>query len=118
MRKVLLALAATMLTGAAYAQTAAATSPAVPAANRAANATSPTVPDVNRTATATPAPGQPAAGANSFTQGEARSRLQSNGFGKIAGLKKDESGVWRGRAEKGGQQVNVWLDYKGNIGTN
>lgn len=59
---------------------------------------------------------QPAHGANSFTQGEARSRLQSRGYQNVSNLHKDANGVWRGQATHAGQQVSVWLDYKGNIG--
>jgi hypothetical protein len=58
----------------------------------------------------------PAKGANSFTEGEARSRIEGNGFRNISGLQKDNDGVWRGRAEKNGRQSEVWLDYKGNVG--
>ena len=59
---------------------------------------------------------QPAHGANSFSMGEARRRLESNGFEKVADLKKDNDGVWRGKGTKSGQQVDVWVDYKGNVG--
>lgn len=59
---------------------------------------------------------QPAHGANSFTRGEARRRLQSRGYSHVAGLRKDHDGVWRGTAQKDGAPVNVWLDYKGNVG--
>ncbi|HME21493.1 MAG TPA: hypothetical protein VKI44_09155 [Acetobacteraceae bacterium] len=59
---------------------------------------------------------QPARGANSFTQGEAKDRLQAHGYSNVSDLRKDANGVWRGQAEKGGQQVSVWLDYKGNVG--
>ena len=58
---------------------------------------------------------QPAHGANSFTIGEARRRIAGQGFQNVSGLRKD-NGVWRGTATKDGQQVSVWLDYKGNIG--
>ena len=58
----------------------------------------------------------PAKGSNSFTMGEARSRLQRNGFSNVKGLSKDHNGVWRGEAQKGGSPTSVWLDYKGNIG--
>ena len=64
----------------------------------------------------TPAPaGAPAAGANSFTEGQARSRLESNGFTNVSGLQKDNSGVWRGKASKGGRTLDVAVDYQGNI---
>ncbi len=59
---------------------------------------------------------QPAHGANSFSRGEARSRIEGHGFQKVSGLKKDNNGVWRGTGMKDGQQVHVWLDYKGNVG--
>lgn len=59
---------------------------------------------------------QPARGSNSFTQNEARRRLERNGFQGVSGLTKDNGGVWRGSATKDGQPVQVWLDYKGNTG--
>jgi len=59
---------------------------------------------------------EPARGANSFTEDQARSRLENNGFRNVTGLQKDDDGVWRGRAEKNGQQTGVWLDYKGSVG--
>ena len=58
---------------------------------------------------------EPARGANSFSEGEARRRLESNGFAGVGTLTKDD-GVWRGTATKDGQSVQVWLDYKGNTG--
>ena len=58
----------------------------------------------------------PAKGANSFTMGEAQSRLEKSGYSHVSSLKKDDNGVWRGTAEKGGQPQQVWLDYKGNSG--
>ncbi len=59
---------------------------------------------------------QPAKGANSFTDGEARRRIESSGYADVADLKKDDDGIWRGSAAKDGAKVGVWLDYKGNIG--
>ena len=57
----------------------------------------------------------PVKGSNSFTEGEARSRIQDKGFSNVTGLKKDDDGIWRGRAMKGGQQVDVALDFQGNV---
>ena len=57
----------------------------------------------------------PAQGANSFSMSQARHRIAQHGFRKVADLRK-ENGVWHGSATKDGQQVNVWLDYKGNVG--
>jgi hypothetical protein len=59
---------------------------------------------------------QPAHGANSFTAGQARSRLEKSKFQQVSDLKKDDDGVWRGKATKDGTSVEVWVDYKGNVG--
>jgi hypothetical protein len=58
----------------------------------------------------------PAKGANSFTMAEAKSRIEKNGFSNVSNLTKDDNGVWRGDAQKGGNTTAVWLDYKGNVG--
>jgi protein CpxP len=59
---------------------------------------------------------QPAHGSNSFTAGQAQSRLERSNFQNVSGLKKDGDGVWRGTAMKDGAKVGVWVDYKGNVG--
>lgn len=58
----------------------------------------------------------PAKGANSFTHAQAKTRIEKDGFSNVSDLTKDHDGVWRGTAQKGGSNVNVWLDYKGNVG--
>jgi hypothetical protein len=55
------------------------------------------------------------AGANSFTEGQARSRLEDAGFTAVAGLIKDDQGFWRGRAMQGGQMIDVAMDFRGRI---
>jgi hypothetical protein len=60
-------------------------------------------------------PGAPVAGANSFTEGQAKSRIESRGFSDVTNLKKDDNGVWRGRAMKDGKSVDVSLDFQGNV---
>jgi hypothetical protein len=62
-----------------------------------------------------PNPGAPAAGANSFTEGQAKSRIESNGYANVSELRKDDQGVWRGKAMKDGKSVNVSLDFQGNV---
>ena len=57
----------------------------------------------------------PVAGANSFTEGEAKSRIERMGFANVSELKKDDNGVWRGRAMRDGKSVDVSLDYQGNV---
>lgn len=54
-----------------------------------------------------------AKGANSFTEGQARSRIESAGFRKVTGLAKGDDGVWRGHAEKEGRTLDVGFDFKG-----
>ena len=57
----------------------------------------------------------PVAGANSFTEGEAKARIEGRGFANVTELKKDEQGIWRGRAQKEGRPVEVALDFQGNV---
>ena len=57
----------------------------------------------------------PLPGANSFTESQARGRIEDRGFVGVADLKKDDQGIWRGTAMKDGKTVNVALDYKGNV---
>jgi periplasmic protein CpxP/Spy len=54
-------------------------------------------------------------GANSFTEGQAKSRLEGAGLMNVTDLKKDDDGVWRGKAMRDGKSVTVGFDYKGNI---
>ena len=63
----------------------------------------------------TPTPGAPVAGANSFTEGQAKSRIESQGFKDVTGLRKDDNGIWRGTASKDGRSHPVSLDFQGNV---
>lgn len=56
-------------------------------------------------------------GANSFTQAQARAHIAKSGFTDVSALTKDQHGVWRGTAKKGGGTVQVGLDFKGNVST-
>lgn len=60
-------------------------------------------------------PGAPVSGANSFTEGQAKSRIEAEGFTDISALKKDDAGVWRGKATKGGKTADVSVDFQGNV---
>lgn len=57
----------------------------------------------------------PVAGRNSFTEGQARSRMEEAGYSNISNLHKDNDGIWRGKADKGGNQTEVSLDFQGNV---
>jgi hypothetical protein len=63
-------------------------------------------------------PGAPVAGRNSFTEAQARSRIEAAGFTNVSDLAKDSDGVWRGKAAKSGKTTTVSLDYQGNVTTN
>jgi len=58
---------------------------------------------------------RPVAGANSFTEGQARSRIEEAGYANVSELKKDDNGVWRGKATKGGATTGVSIDFQGNV---
>ena len=62
-----------------------------------------------------PNPGAPVAGANSFTEGQAKSRIESKGFKSVSNLKKDDAGVWRGQAMQNDKTVSVSVDFQGNV---
>jgi putative membrane protein len=60
-------------------------------------------------------PQAPVPGANSFTEGQAKSRIESKGFSQVSGLQKDDQGIWRGKAMKDGKSVDVSVDFQGNV---
>jgi hypothetical protein len=61
-------------------------------------------------------PDAPAAGANSFTETQAKSRIEAAGYSNISRLVKDKDGIWRATATKDGTTgVDVALDYQGNV---
>ncbi|HSI42141.1 MAG TPA: PepSY domain-containing protein [Xanthobacteraceae bacterium] len=100
MKRILTAAVVTILSTAAMAQVPAANpAPAMPATNN---------PDTNK-------PAQPAAGANSFTEAQAKARIEEKGFMQVSGLQKDKDGIWRGKAMKGNTSHDVALDYQGHV---
>ena len=94
-------------TVAAFAQTGTGTTPAL----NPPTVSSSTTPDSKSAAA-------PVAGKNSFTEAQARSRIEAHGYADVTGLKKDDNSIWRGKATKGGTSVDVALDYQGNIVAN
>jgi len=107
-----------LLAGTVQAQTPATNSPSTPATGATSNApksnsSSPaavtTTSEPSRTTEA------PVPGANSFTESQARARIEERGFAQVTGLAKDDKGVWRGTAMKDGKSVAVALDYQGNV---
>lgn len=60
-------------------------------------------------------PGAPVAGKNSFTEAQAKSRIEEAGYTEVSGLKLDDQGIWRAMGTKDGKHGNVALDFQGNI---
>ena len=57
----------------------------------------------------------PVPGKNSFTQGEARSRMERAGFALANDPVKNDDGIWRAEATRGSEKVRVLMDYQGNV---
>ena len=57
----------------------------------------------------------PVAGRNSFTEGQAKSKIEQAGYDNVSDLQKDDNGVWRGKASKGGSSTQVSVDFQGNV---
>lgn len=62
-----------------------------------------------------PPAGAPLPGANSFTEAQARQRMEDQGYSGITDLKQDAQSIWRGTARKGGVSMSVALDFQGNV---
>jgi hypothetical protein len=58
---------------------------------------------------------KPVEGRNSFTEDQAKTRIEAAGYSQVSALKKDDAGVWRGKASKGGAVKDVSLDFQGNV---
>ncbi|MDR6590114.1 PepSY domain-containing protein [Agrobacterium tumefaciens] len=69
-------------------------------------------------AVATPGANNPTApveGANSFTEAQAKQRMEDAGYTQVKNLTKDDKGVWMASGMKGGKTVAITLDYQGNV---
>ena len=113
MRSVALATAACLFTGIAVAQqtTNAPNSTVAPPNATTGQSHNPAVATTSNANDST----APANGSNSFTEGQAKDRIAQRGYTNVADLKKDDNGVWRGKATKGGSASNVSVDFQGNV---
>ena len=50
-----------------------------------------------------------------FTADQAKSQIEAEGYSKVSGLKKDDKGIWQGKAVKDGLPANVTLDTAGKV---
>jgi major membrane immunogen (membrane-anchored lipoprotein) len=55
------------------------------------------------------------AGANSFTEAQAKGAIETAGYTEVSELTQGEDGVWTGRAMKDGKAASVTVDYKGSV---
>ncbi|KPF45127.1 PepSY domain-containing protein [Rhizobium sp. G187] len=63
----------------------------------------------------TPNAPAPVEGANSFTEAQAKERIEAAGYTAVTDLKLDDKGVWQATATKDGKSMSVAMDYQGNI---
>lgn len=102
MNKLILAAAfVSVSTLSAFAQTA-------PATNSNGNTPAVATPDTKN-------PTAPVEGANSFTENQAKERIEKAGYTGVKDLKKDDKGVWNAAGMKDGKAVSIALDYQGNV---
>jgi hypothetical protein len=80
----------------------------VPAANSNGNTPAVATPDTKN-------PTAPVEGANSFTESQAKDRIEKAGYTGVKDLKKDDKGVWNAAGMKDGKAVSIALDYQGNV---
>lgn len=127
------ALAATLLAGTALAQAPAPQAPAAPPATQNTQPPAAQKPAATPPAAQSPAPpartdgpaatdirpnsdpNAPFPGANSFTEEQARERIERAGMSAVTGLTLDDKGIWRGKAVRGADPVDVSVDYRGNV---
>lgn len=81
---------------------------AAPAANSDGNTPAVATPDTNN-------PTAPVEGANSFTEGQAKERIEKAGYAEVKDLNKDDKGIWNATGMKDGKAVTIALDYQGNV---
>src|SRR4051812_43046412 len=59
---------------------------------------------------------KPSRGKNSFTEAQAKGRIEKHGYANVDSLHKDQDDVWHARAKKAdGTDTTVALDWMGNI---
>lgn len=102
-----------MLASAAHAQTTPPATTQTPATTTQTPSTNADTPAVATPDTKNPA--APVAGKNSFTEAQAKTRIEEAGYTEVMDLKLDDQGVWRAMAKKDNASAKVSLDYQGNV---
>lgn len=55
------------------------------------------------------------AGANSFTEAQARGHVENADYADVSTLTLTDDGLWQGTATRGGETMNVSVDYRGAV---
>jgi len=53
--------------------------------------------------------------ANSYTEGQARTAIESAGYTDVSALTQSGTGLWQGTATRDGQALSVSVDFKGVV---
>ena len=61
------------------------------------------------------APAHPVPGKTSFTEGEAKDRIEKHGYVIVTNPLKGDRGIWYAQATKDGKAVRLMVDYQGNV---
>lgn len=64
---------------------------------------------------ANPSDAMTEAASNSFTEGQAKGRIEDAGYTEVTGLAKGTDGMWTAKAMKDGKTMDVSLDFKGAV---
>ncbi len=54
-------------------------------------------------------------GANSFTESQARERIEAAGYTGVGALTQNAEGLWQGSATREGAETRVSVDYRGAV---
>ena len=128
MKRTLIALALVAAAGTAGAQTV--TTPPVggatvtPPSAGSAGVTTPGVnppsvstPGVNSRSVTAPSTANAPAIPNARGSGNARAKIEADGYKNVQGLNRNPDGTWSGKALRGGAAVDVQVDARGNVTT-
>ena len=103
------ALAAALLLGSAGLAMAQSTAPSTSTSPSVGTSTNPNA-NATRAGNAALEPG-----ANSFTEGQARRRIEDRGYTNVDQLHKDQNSIRQAEAMKDGRRVRVGVDFRGNV---
>jgi hypothetical protein len=72
---------------------------------------------VNSQSVTTPSTANAPAIPNARGSGNARAKIEADGYKNVQGLNRNPDGTWSGKALRGGAAVDVQVDARGNVTT-